>query len=1109
MGKGGLVRSLLRIFATAATVVTSLVLIVGVAIYVFATTGIGTDRLGDEAEAAIRNLSGLEVEASFGPAHVSIDRSQLLAISIPNVRLDAKTGGAPLLEAGSIDFGVRAIPLLSGDVQLGSARISDARVFSAALGTGESSDWTVAIKNTDGLVDPDLVAPVVFDAVNRVYAAFAAGTTHTIELDNVEFVVPRGSAVETLRINDATLTRDGDDELSFAANLLVDDRAVAIEASATRDADSKTIAALKLDIGIDGPADLPDEADSGGDASGNAPKVADTLGSVDLTLSGVEGKDGAPSKLSFTASLGRSILLVNSQDYLDGEVDAAGSITTGENKVRLEKLAIRQGRSNFEFYGPLGPRPVTADQPPAYRFELASDKSTSAPANSEEPAVDLKMMLTGSFDPAARRLDLPSIEVRTSSGGLKAKATIDMVPGKAPGVALAVDVPELSTSHFKQLWPFTAASNARLWALSNLFGGRLSHGHVEYKVEPGRIGNGVPLTGDEVFGQMDIAGARFDITGSIPPMRDTIGTVAFRGNDVDVKLASGAVYLPDGRAVSASNGAFTIRDAYKDIVIGQLELDIAGEASSIAELASYDPIDGLRRTGMTAGDFSGDMSGHVSAQIPLVGDVDPATLNWGASLDYSDLALAEPIEDQLVTEAKGNITLDPQKAVIKAEAKLNGAPAEIAVTEPLRAGAVKPSRDISIDLDDEARNEIAPGITDLVSGPTKVSFTSGDGDAREIKVDLAAARLDLPWIGWSKGPGIAASAQFTLTTKDGVTRLGDFELNGKSFTIAGDITLSDGGLARARFGTVRLNRGDDASASIVREGKGYNIDIAGKALDARAIIKLLKAEKTSDDEATGKRSITVAAKVDRLLGFHDEVLSGVKLNYRSAGSGSGTAEFAGTTSAGGAVALQDRTADGNRALEMQSNDAGALLRFLDIYEHMSGGKMKFALAGPADGILKGQVDTAAFEVVDEPKLRSLVSSAPAGDGRSLNDAVKTEIDTSRVTFERMYASIAKGEGSFAIQNGVLRGPTIGSTFQGTLYDKAGNMDMTGTFMPAYGLNRIFGELPLVGVILGNGRDRGLIGVTFKLTGNADEPTLTINPLSVIAPGIFRSIFEFR
>jgi hypothetical protein len=56
---------------------------------------------------------------------------------------------------------------------------------------------------------------------------------------------------------------------------------------------------------------------------------------------------------------------------------------------------------------------------------------------------------------------------------------------------------------------------------------------------------------------------------------------------------------------------------------------------------------------------------------------------------------------------------------------------------------------------------------------------------------------------------------------------------------------------------------------------------------------------------------------------------------------------------------------------------------------------------------------------------------------------------------------------------------------------------------------LFAELPIIGIILGNGRDRGLIGVTFKLEGKAAKPQLQINPLSVIAPGIFRSIFEFQ
>ena len=52
-------------------------------------------------------------------------------------------------------------------------------------------------------------------------------------------------------------------------------------------------------------------------------------------------------------------------------------------------------------------------------------------------------------------------------------------------------------------------------------------------------------------------------------------------------------------------------------------------------------------------------------------------------------------------------------------------------------------------------------------------------------------------------------------------------------------------------------------------------------------------------------------------------------------------------------------------------------------------------------------------------------------------------------------------------------------------------------------------LQLIGLILGNGNDRGLIGITFKLSGPFDKPNLTINPLSIIAPGVFRNIFEFQ
>lgn len=136
-------------------------------------------------------------------------------------------------------------------------------------------------------------------------------------------------------------------------------------------------------------------------------------------------------------------------------------------------------------------------------------------------------------------------------------------------------------------------------------------------------------------------------------------------------------------------------------------------------------------------------------------------------------------------------------------------------------------------------------------------------------------------------------------------------------------------------------------------------------------------------------------------------------------------------------------------------------------------------------------------------------SAPSADGRSLNQAVKKNIDVSTARFERGFANLALDGGRIEVANGVVRGTDVGATFQGIVRDPDGQINMTGTFMPAYGLNRLFGELPLIGTLLGNGRDRGLLGITFKVTGSFAKPNLVINPLSIIAPGVFRNIFEFQ
>jgi len=96
----------------------------------------------------------------------------------------------------------------------------------------------------------------------------------------------------------------------------------------------------------------------------------------------------------------------------------------------------------------------------------------------------------------------------------------------------------------------------------------------------------------------------------------------------------------------------------------------------------------------------------------------------------------------------------------------------------------------------------------------------------------------------------------------------------------------------------------------------------------------------------------------------------------------------------------------------------------------------------------------------------------------------------------------------AIRDGVVWGPSMGATLDGILDYAHDTVRMRGTFVPLYGLNNMFVHLPLVGPILG-GENEGLLGVTYEVVGPPHAPELRINPMSTLALGPLRKLFEFR
>ncbi len=109
----------------------------------------------------------------------------------------------------------------------------------------------------------------------------------------------------------------------------------------------------------------------------------------------------------------------------------------------------------------------------------------------------------------------------------------------------------------------------------------------------------------------------------------------------------------------------------------------------------------------------------------------------------------------------------------------------------------------------------------------------------------------------------------------------------------------------------------------------------------------------------------------------------------------------------------------------------------------------------------------------------------------------------------MEATITKSPGFLAVDSGRIRNNQIGLTFEGTVFDEQDQMSMRGTFMPLFAVSRVLGAIPIIGDILSNGKNSGLIGITYRLRGPANNPQMAVNPISVIAPGIFRQVFEFK
>ena len=92
-----------------------------------------------------------------------------------------------------------------------------------------------------------------------------------------------------------------------------------------------------------------------------------------------------------------------------------------------------------------------------------------------------------------------------------------------------------------------------------------------------------------------------------------------------------------------------------------------------------------------------------------------------------------------------------------------------------------------------------------------------------------------------------------------------------------------------------------------------------------------------------------------------------------------------------------------------------------------------------------------------------------------------------------------------MRNGRTSGSSVGLTFEGKIDKREDLTDIGGTVVPVTFVNDFISNIPLIGTLL-TGGEGALIAATYSIKGPVKTPTVMVNPLSALTPGILRRIF---
>ena len=678
--------------------------------------------------------------------------------------------------------------------------------------------------------------------------------------------------------------------------------------------------------------------------------------------------------------------------------------------------------------------------------------------------------------------------------------------------ALTIRLTQIDIGDLPAFWPAGVAGSPRSWVTEHVTAGRATLGTIAVVVEAdGRL-HDVVLT--KASGDLDV----------------TNGTFTWIDNMLPVEQADAHLHLVDPNTldIHVSTGRQRIRNGGADLVVrdGQMRISGLSLRDQIAVIRAR--IDGPVLSAMTLLKEprlhllsthpiglkigGGDASATLDFQFPLENKLSIDDVDIHVDAHLKRVRLPEIAGGHELEEGTCDLVVGKDGLTLKGQGLLASVPVAFDGTMDFKSGpADQIVQKIAVTGRPNATQLDAAGlpIASVVAGPIPMTAVvtgrrSGDSSV-VITGDLSLATLSIAPLAWSKPALSVANVSATLLmVRDKVTKINPILIRGDGLFVSGSADFADGRLRAVLLDTLRLGRTQGHGTVRLKANDPITVVLQGDQIDLAPKLteKTAGAGKSDANRATTP-AWTLDAHFDRALLANGERADDLLVKASGAGDMIRFADAIGSTRGGLGFSIKIEPRADKRRLSIDSKDAGAFLRGMDITRAMQSGHLTL------DGVFDRPLGlfplagTAVIENVDvrnSPVLGKLLQAITV---YGLFDALRGPgMNFSRVVVPFLYTG-----DDLDIDQAHADNPSLGLTAKGRIGLLSEQTAITGTIVPAYFFNSMLGQLPVIGKLFSPEKGGGIFAVRFGLDGPIGDPSVSINPVSALTPGFFREIFS--